>query len=226
MTACSPTCATPNSPTSARRLDRAARGGRPPDGDARDARRRRPRPDLLPSEFAVAVAGWALEINPFDQPNVQEAKDNTKQVLDSGSVPSVEPSPTTMRCGRCWPTRGRRHYVAILGYLPPSDELDAAIARAAGGDPRGHRRGGRRSATARGSSTRPARSTRAARRTAGSCSSSTRPSAMSISPAPGYSFGTLIAAAGGRRPGDAAVSTGCRPSGSSSRATRPRRSVR
>ena len=38
------------------------------------------------TEFAVAVAGWALEINPFDQPNVQEAKDNTARVLASGSA--------------------------------------------------------------------------------------------------------------------------------------------
>src|SRR5439155_20065707 len=42
------------------------------------------------AEFAVAVAGWALEINPFDQPNVQEAKENTKRVLESGSVPAFE----------------------------------------------------------------------------------------------------------------------------------------
>ena len=41
------------------------------------------------SEFAVAVVGWALEINPFDQPNVQEAKDATKRVLASGSVPEL-----------------------------------------------------------------------------------------------------------------------------------------
>lgn len=32
-------------------------------------------------EFATAVAGWCLEINPFDQPNVQEAKDATKELL-------------------------------------------------------------------------------------------------------------------------------------------------
>ena len=31
------------------------------------------------AEFATAVAGWVLGINPFDQPNVQEAKDNTKR---------------------------------------------------------------------------------------------------------------------------------------------------
>ena len=33
-------------------------------------------------EFATAVAGWRLGINPFDQPNVQESKDATKQLLE------------------------------------------------------------------------------------------------------------------------------------------------
>jgi glucose-6-phosphate isomerase len=32
-------------------------------------------------EFVTAVAGWRLGINPFDQPNVQEAKDATKELL-------------------------------------------------------------------------------------------------------------------------------------------------
>ena len=34
-------------------------------------------------EFATACAGWRLRINPFDQPNVQEAKDATKELLSS-----------------------------------------------------------------------------------------------------------------------------------------------
>jgi transaldolase/glucose-6-phosphate isomerase len=33
-------------------------------------------------EFATAVAGAVLGINPFDEPNVTESKDNTRQVLD------------------------------------------------------------------------------------------------------------------------------------------------
>ena len=33
-------------------------------------------------EFATAVAGAILGINPFDQPNVQESKDNTRALLD------------------------------------------------------------------------------------------------------------------------------------------------
>jgi glucose-6-phosphate isomerase/transaldolase/glucose-6-phosphate isomerase len=78
------------------------------------------------AEFAVAVAGWALEINPFDQPNVQEAKDNTKRVLDSGTVPefaSAGDEELRALLGDARPP----HYVAIMGYLPPSAELDSAL---------------------------------------------------------------------------------------------------
>ena len=78
------------------------------------------------SEFAVAVAGWALEINPFDQPNVQEAKDNTGRVLESGSVPAVEAADDDALRALLADARPP-HYVAILGYLPPSGELDEAI---------------------------------------------------------------------------------------------------
>ena len=41
------------------------------------------------AEFATAVAGWVLEINPFDQPNVAEAKDATKRVLAAGPLPEL-----------------------------------------------------------------------------------------------------------------------------------------
>jgi len=79
------------------------------------------------SEFAVAVAGWALEINPFDQPNVKEAKDNTQRVLESGSVPSVAVASDDELRALLADARPP-HYVAILGYLPPSRELEDAIA--------------------------------------------------------------------------------------------------
>ena len=82
------------------------------------------------AEFAVAVAGWALEINPFDQPNVQEAKDNTSKVLNSGSLPELAPADdATLKAliGEAKPP----HYVAILAYLPthgPENEgIDEAI---------------------------------------------------------------------------------------------------
>lgn len=41
---------------------------------------------FLAWEYATAVAGRVLGINPFDQPNVTESKDNTKHVLQSGFV--------------------------------------------------------------------------------------------------------------------------------------------
>lgn len=78
------------------------------------------------AEFAVAVAGWALEINPFDQPNVQEAKDNTKRVLDSGSIPRLEPADDdALRA--LLSDAGPPHYVAIMGYVPPSAAFDEAV---------------------------------------------------------------------------------------------------
>jgi len=49
---------------------------------------------FLAWEFATAVAGRILTIDPFNQPNVQESKDNTKAVLDTakdGPLPTGEP---------------------------------------------------------------------------------------------------------------------------------------
>jgi transaldolase / glucose-6-phosphate isomerase len=46
-------------------------------------------------EIATAAAGALLRINPFDQPNVQESKDNTNRLLGefvtSGKLPEAEP---------------------------------------------------------------------------------------------------------------------------------------
>ena len=42
-------------------------------------------------EFATAVAGSILEINPFDQPDVQAGKDKTREILASGEEPDVSP---------------------------------------------------------------------------------------------------------------------------------------
>jgi glucose-6-phosphate isomerase len=76
-------------------------------------------------EFAVAVIGHVLEINPFDQPNVQEAKDATARVLESGDVTAPFDAPSALNeliAGGKPPT-----YFAIMSYSQPSDEFDAAI---------------------------------------------------------------------------------------------------
>jgi transaldolase / glucose-6-phosphate isomerase len=82
------------------------------------------------AEFAVAVAGWVLGINPFDQPNVQEAKDNTKRVLDglqsSGALPEVQDAGAD-ELHALLGTAAPPAYVAIMGYVPPGAEVDAAV---------------------------------------------------------------------------------------------------
>jgi transaldolase / glucose-6-phosphate isomerase len=82
------------------------------------------------AEFATAVAGWVLGINPFDQPNVQEAKDNTGKVLEEyeseGKLPEVEDADDdTLRA--LLEQAKPPHYVAVMGWLQPSDELEPAI---------------------------------------------------------------------------------------------------
>ena len=78
-------------------------------------------------EFATAVAGHVLGINPFDQPNVQSAKDATARILQAGRAgeqPEVEDASTVL-------ARVRPHdYIAIQAYLPPSPETDEALLRA------------------------------------------------------------------------------------------------
>ena len=77
------------------------------------------------AEFATAVAGWALGINPFDQPNVQEAKDNTAKVLEQGAPEGLQDgSLAELLDGLAAPG-----YLAIMGYLPYDDAIDRAIAR-------------------------------------------------------------------------------------------------
>ena len=79
------------------------------------------------AEFATAVAGWVLGINPFDQPNVQEAKDATSRVL--GESDGAEPEDAgddglkALLGGLAPP-----HYFAVMGYVQPSDGVDAAVA--------------------------------------------------------------------------------------------------
>ncbi len=81
-------------------------------------------------EFATAIAGKVLGINPFDQPNVQEAKDRTNEILgqasglgtrDSGLdrgelrdlIESIKPG----------------DYFAITAYIPSTEENEAKLNR-------------------------------------------------------------------------------------------------
>jgi len=76
-------------------------------------------------EMATAVAGYVLGINPFDQPNVQEAKDATREILASGSVED----PGFDDLGELLKQVNEGDYVAILAYLDRTSETEDAIER-------------------------------------------------------------------------------------------------
>ncbi len=88
-------------------------------------------------EMATAVAGHILGVNPFDQPNVAEAKRNTAQMLalyeqrgalEPAGVLTLEGSDSQAASEAL---RGffadiqPGHYCAILAYLPPDTAWDA-----------------------------------------------------------------------------------------------------
>jgi len=75
-------------------------------------------------EFATAVAGSILGINPFDQPDVQAAKDKTNAVLcgrDSGSDP--KPGPERALDDLLAEAAAGR-YVAIQAFIDPEREAE------------------------------------------------------------------------------------------------------
>jgi glucose-6-phosphate isomerase len=72
-------------------------------------------------EFATAVAGSILEINPFDQPDVQAAKDKTNELLASGEEPSLEPEGDI---DKLLEDAREGDYVAIQAFIDPEREAE------------------------------------------------------------------------------------------------------
>ncbi|HXF98643.1 MAG TPA: hypothetical protein VNJ46_08540, partial [Gaiellaceae bacterium] len=100
-------------------------------------------------EFAVAVAGQVLGINPFDEPNVQESKDNTNRVLaafertgelDLGDIDRHGAPVALTRDGRAASGElayvlrelltgvAPPRYVALTAYLRQTNDADVAFA--------------------------------------------------------------------------------------------------
>ena len=69
-------------------------------------------------EFATAVAGHVLRIHPFDQPDVQAAKDRTSEALRSGAA-AEPPGDLDQLLSSVRPG----DYVAIQAFVPPSEEV-------------------------------------------------------------------------------------------------------
>ena len=82
-------------------------------------------------EVATALAGHLLGIHPFDQPNVQESKDNTARVLETIQSTGRWPKQVTATAVQTAAQLRRQcrpdAYVAILAYTTPSSKMEQAI---------------------------------------------------------------------------------------------------
>ena len=85
-------------------------------------------------EFAVAVAGAVLSVNPFDQPDVQAAKDMTNSVLaEFGSSRALPKAPETMPAADLLSQIRPGDYVAIMAVRTPDSRAGRRSRRSATG---------------------------------------------------------------------------------------------
>ena len=86
--------------------------------------------ELYRWEFATAVAGSIIGINPFDQPNVQEAKDRTNKVLAGEDPP---PDDQGLGLEGLLEAASPSDYICIQAFIDPArePELEPLIERAA-----------------------------------------------------------------------------------------------
>jgi transaldolase/glucose-6-phosphate isomerase len=103
--------------------------GESPDGPDRQAHELRlPDPyelgqEFFRWEFATAVAGSILQINPFDQPDVQAAKDRTNAVLAAGDVELAPEGSVDELLAQAQPG----DYVCIQAFVDPTGEAEAKL---------------------------------------------------------------------------------------------------
>jgi glucose-6-phosphate isomerase len=99
-------------------------------------------------EFATAVAGWRLGVNPFDEPNVSESKQNTARLIEAferdGALPVRQPDARARGVrlygspGASGVAEGMRalladthpgEYVALQAFVPRSPETAKSLTR-------------------------------------------------------------------------------------------------
>jgi hypothetical protein len=83
------------------------------------------------SQFAVAVAAWAIGINPFERSNASAPGDATRKALESGA-PALVPRASDEDLRALLAGAGAPNYVAVVGFLAPSDRVDEAVAELRG----------------------------------------------------------------------------------------------
>ena len=85
-------------------------------------------------EFATATAGVVIGVDPFDEPNVTESKNNTKRLLDGFEESGEFSNENTSRSANGQLNKFLRQakagdYISIQAYLPYTDEVADALAK-------------------------------------------------------------------------------------------------
>lgn len=82
-------------------------------------------------EYATAVAGHILGIHPFDQPDVQGAKDRTVSVLTQWQQERRLPDPrsgdNSQLAAMLTDSQAGGDYLAVMAYLPDTDAIREAV---------------------------------------------------------------------------------------------------
>jgi hypothetical protein len=83
-------------------------------------------------EFATAIAGAVIGVNPFDEPNVTESKQNTKRLLDEFEHSGVFASELTSKSpngaiSKHMRTAKNGDYLSVQAYLPYLPEVATAL---------------------------------------------------------------------------------------------------
>jgi hypothetical protein len=81
--------------------------------------------EFLRWEFAVAVAGAYLGVNPFDQPDVQAAKERTNAVLAGGQEPELAPDGSL---DELLAQAKDGDYLCVQAFVEPSGDNDRRLA--------------------------------------------------------------------------------------------------
>jgi len=80
-------------------------------------------------ELAVAIAGHALDVDPFDEPNVAESKANTVRQLSELPLTHRDSIPPEQALAAITRTVGRGDYVSLQAYLPYGNDTELEALR-------------------------------------------------------------------------------------------------
>ena len=80
-------------------------------------------------QFATAVAAFGIGVYPFDQPDVESAKELAREMLLTGETRAVDPSSPDEAIERTLSETHEGDYIAIAAFLPESRDCTEAFSK-------------------------------------------------------------------------------------------------